>query len=134
MLTLEQMLELVLSYDGRKLFVETKKGMVGSGPRPALEKYNWKIERALVEFFKDHGIDNPRSPERCRAAVISFFPEGLRLIRREAPGLATMYHAVPHQATSALRVATWAGANGVGLYPRRCAPTPNFPTSRQPRG
>ena len=124
----ERLVELVLDCERPvTLFSEVKHPTVGAGPRPALEKYNWNVERAMVAMLKEKGLADPTSPNYGRVAPISFFPEGLRLMSKEAPDLPTLYLAPPHMASTAHRVAKLARAQGVGHYAQTLRANPELP-------
>jgi DNA-binding NarL/FixJ family response regulator/GNAT superfamily N-acetyltransferase len=113
LLTLDQLVELVLDHDRPvKLFIEIKHS----------EKYSWNVERQVVALLQRYGIANPASADQARAAVISFFPDGLKLVRNAAPSLPTVFLAprldIAPLATvlTSHRLAQAIGANGISHY------------------
>ena len=81
-LTLERLVQLVLSYDRRvELHVETK--------HPT--RYGGLVERALVDLLTRYGLAEPAPGEQSQVTVMSFAPTSLRRVHAMAPELPTVY-------------------------------------------
>jgi glycerophosphoryl diester phosphodiesterase len=114
-MTVDRLLQFVGEHD-RPLtaVVETKHWIPG--------RNYFDLERKLVELLQRHGFASPAPGEQPPAVVLSFYPESLKLIRRLAPDLPTVYHAprlekLPWTAVAAShRVAKAIGANGIDHY------------------
>ncbi len=114
-MTVEQMLQFVGDHD-RPLtaVIETKHWRVG--------RDYFDLEHKLAELLQRYGFAEPAPGEQPPAVVLSFWPESLKLLRRLAPELPTVYHAprletAPWAAVAAShRLAKAVGANGVDHY------------------
>jgi glycerophosphoryl diester phosphodiesterase len=101
-LTLERLLELVLSHDRVQLHIETK--------HPT--RYGGLVEQRLVELLERYGVARPVSRSASRVAVLSYASTSLRRIWTLAPLLPTVLNMdrvpvrfrdgrLPHRVTAA---------------------------------
>ena len=79
-LTLERLLELVLSHDRVQLQIETK--------HPT--RYGGLVEQRLVELLERYGVAHPLSRSVSRVAVLSYASTSLRRVWSMAPALPTV--------------------------------------------
>lgn len=87
LLTLRQLLELVVSHDSARVFVETKHPV----------RYGGLVEAKVVAELHRFGLARPTDPAQARATMMSFSPSAVWRVRRAAPALPTVL--LSHTAT-----------------------------------
>lgn len=79
-LTLESLLDLVVSVPGTTLFVETKHPV----------RYGGLVEAKLVALLRRYGLADPKSKEDSPVVVMSFSAMAVRRVRQYSPTLPTV--------------------------------------------